>query len=103
MIPIQTEKRTLLTVFTEATLEHVLIKDIDRLGIRGYTICDARGKGSRGVRDATWDESKNIRIEIICARPQADTLLAHLQERYYSNYAMVACLSEVEVLRPGKF
>ena len=55
------------------------------------------------MRDATWDESKNIRIEIICARPQAETLLAHLQERYYSNYAMVACLSEVEVLRPGKF
>ena len=99
----QTGKCTLLTIFTESTLEHVLIKDMDRLGIRGYTISDARGKGSRGVRDATWDESKNIRIEIICARPQAETLLAHLQERYYSNYAMVACLSEVEVLRPGKF
>ena len=103
MIPIQTEKRTLLTVFTEATLEHVLIKDMDRQGIRGYTISDARGKGSRGVRDAAWDESRNIRIEIICARQQAETLLAHLQERYYSNYAMVAYFSEVEVLRPAKF
>lgn len=98
-----TEKRTLLTVFTEASIEHVLIKDMDRLGIRGYTISDARGKGSRGVRDAAWDESKNIRIEIICNRNQAETLLSHLQERYYSNYAMVAYLSEVEVLRPAKF
>lgn len=98
-----TEKRTLLTVFTEAPIEHVLIKDMDRLGIRGYTISDARGKGSRGVRDAAWDESKNIRIEIICNRNQAEALLAHLQERYYSNYAMVAYLSEVEVLRPAKF
>ena len=103
MTNISTEKRTLLTVFTEATLEHVLIKDMDRQGIRGYTICDARGKGSRGVRDASWDEAMNIRIEIICARPQAEAFLTHLQERYYSNYAMVACLSEVEVLRPGKF
>ncbi len=103
MSAMQTEKRTLLTIFTEATIEHVLIKDIDRLGIRGYTISDARGKGSRGVRDADWDESKNIRIDIICARPQAEILLTHLQERYYSNYAMVAYFSEVEVLRPGKF
>ncbi|MCX8146612.1 MAG: transcriptional regulator [Azovibrio sp.] len=103
MSALHTEKRTLLTIFTEATLEHVLIKDMDRLGIRGYTISDARGKGSRGVRDAAWDESKNIRIEIICARQQAEDLLTHLQERYYSNYAMVACCSEVEVLRPGKF
>ncbi|MBP8214992.1 MAG: transcriptional regulator [Propionivibrio sp.] len=99
----QTGKCTLLTIFTESTLEHVLIKDMDRLGIRGYTISDARGKGSRGVRDAAWDESKNIRIEVLCARQQAETLLAHLQQRYYSNYAMVAYLSEVEVLRPEKF
>ncbi len=99
----QTGTCTLLTIFTESTLEHVLIKDMDRLGIRGYTISDARGKGSRGVRDAAWDESKNIRVEVLCARQQAETLLAHLQQRYYSNYAMVAYLSEVEVLRPEKF
>lgn len=98
-----TEKRTLLTVFTESSIEQLLIKDMDRMGIRGYTISDARGKGSRGVRDASWDESRNIRIEVICAREQAEALLTHLQERYYSNYAMVACFSEVEVLRPGKF
>ena len=98
-----TEKRTLLTVFTEASIEHVLIRDMDRLGIRGYTISDARGKGSRGVRDASWDESRNIRIEVICDRPQAEMLLGHLQTRYYSNYAMVAFFTDVEVLRPGKF
>lgn len=103
MTAMTTEKRTLVTIFTEAAIEQVLVRDMDRLGIRGYTISDARGKGSRGVRDADWEESKNIRIEIICARAQAEELLAHLQERYYSNYAMVSHLSEVEVLRPGKF
>lgn len=103
MTPIHTEKRTLLTLFTEATLEHVLVKDMDRLDVRGYTITDARGKGSRGVRDAAWDEAMNIRVEIICSRQKAETVLTHLQDRYYANYAMVAYLSEVEVLRPEKF
>ena len=55
------------------------------------------------MRDPAWDESKNIGIEILCAREQAETLLAHLQQRYYANYAMVAYFSEVEVLRPEKF
>ncbi|MDO9251323.1 P-II family nitrogen regulator [Hydrogenophaga sp.] len=103
MTSLHTEKRTLLTVFSEASLEPLLIRDMDRMTIRGYTISDARGKGSRGVRDASWDESRNIRLEVICARAQAELLLAHLQERYYANYAMVAYLSEVEVLRPEKF
>ncbi|MBU4504749.1 MAG: transcriptional regulator, partial [Gammaproteobacteria bacterium] len=94
---------TLLTVFSEASLEPLLIRDMDRMAIRGYTFSDARGKGSRGVRDASWDESRNIRLEVICARAQAEALLAQLQERFYANYAMVAYLSEVEVLRPEKF
>lgn len=101
--PLHTERRTLLTVFCEASLEPLLARDMDRLGISGYTFSDARGKGSRGVRDASWDESRNLRAEIICARAQAESMLAHLQAHYFANYAMVAFLSEVEVLRPGKF
>jgi len=101
--PVTTDKRTLLTVFAKAPLEPLLVADMDRLSIRGYTISDARGKGGRGVRDASWDESCNLRLEIICARPQAEAFLQHLQARYYAHCAMVAFLSEVEVLRPDKF
>ena len=103
MNPLSTDKRTLLTVFCEASLEPLLVRDMNSKGTRGYTISDARGKGSRGVRDASWDEAHNIRLEVICARAQAEDLLTHLQARYYANYAMVAYLSEVEVLRPEKF
>jgi nitrogen regulatory protein PII len=98
-----TEKRTLLTIITEAIVEPTLLRDLDRLGVRGYTVSDARGRGSRGVRDAAWDEAANIRIEVICARALAEEVLRHLQERYYANYAMVAFLAEIEVLRPQKF
>lgn len=98
-----TEKRTLLTIITEAIVEPTLLRDLDRLGVRGYTVSDARGRGSRGVRDAAWDEAANIRIEVICARALAEEMLRHLQERYYANYAMVAFLAEIEVLRPEKF
>lgn len=98
-----TQKRTLLTIITEAIIEQTLLNDLERAGMRGYTVTDARGRGSRGIRDATWDEAANIRIEVICPRAQAEDLLAHLESHYYANYAMVAFLSEVEVLRPEKF
>lgn len=98
-----TEKRTMLTVVTESLIENALLADLEKLGVRGYTVSDARGRGHRGVRDANWDEVANIRIEMVCARPLAESVLAHLQARYYANYAMVAWLSDVEVLRPEKF
>ena len=100
---LSTEKRTLLTIITEAIVEQTLLRDLDRLGVRGYTVSDARGRGSRGVRDAAWEEVANIRIEIICARALAEDVLRHLQVRYYVDYAMVAFLADIEVLRPEKF
>lgn len=97
------EHRKLLTIVSEASLEQSLIRDIERLGAHGYTITDARGKGSRGTRNAQWEHSGNIRIEVVCDAAAADAISAHLRERYYDHYAMILFISEVAVLRPGKF
>jgi nitrogen regulatory protein PII len=95
--------RTLLTVICEAALEKKLIVDLEQLGAPGWTIVDVRGRGHRGVRSADWDTEGNIRVEIICAPELAERIAAHLQQRYYDNYAMVCYLSQVQVLRPEKF
>jgi nitrogen regulatory protein PII len=95
--------RKLLTIITEAALESNLIKDLQRLGIRGYTVTDARGNGSRGTRNAAWGESSNIRVEVVCDATTTEAIAAHLQTRYYENYAMILFMTDVMVLRPEKF
>ena len=97
------EHRKLLTIVTEAALEPELVREIERLGAHGYTITDARGKGGRGIRNAGWNLSANIRIEVICAADTAHAIAAALRERYYDNYAMILFIGDVEVLRPEKF
>jgi nitrogen regulatory protein PII len=98
-----TEKKTLLTIVTESVVEQTLLRELERIGAKGYTVSDARGMGSRGTRDAAWQEVANIRIEIICARQQAEEILQHLQTKYFKDYAMVSFMQEVEVLRAEKF
>ncbi len=95
--------RKLLTIVTEAVLESTLVRDIEALGAHGYTITDARGKGGRGVRNAGWNTSANIRVEIVCGAETAAAIAAHVRERYYADYAMILVMSDVEVLRPEKF
>lgn len=97
------DKRTLLTVITEAAVEEPLLHDLDKLGVSGYTVTDARGRGSRGVRNAAWKETANIRIEVICNHALAESVVSYLQTHYYANYAMVSFKQDVEIFRPEKF
>lgn len=93
----------LLTIVTETVLESRLIEALEQCGVPGYTVMDVRGKGDRGVRSAGWDQSGNIRVDVICDEETANRALAHIRDRFYENYAMIATISAVEVLRPEKF
>ncbi len=95
--------RKLVTIVTESALEDMLVREIETLGARGYTITDARGKGGRGKRDATWAPHANIRLEVLCDADTAHAICSALRERYYDNYSMVMYVGEVDVLRPEKF
>lgn len=97
------ESRTLLTIVTESVLETPLCNDLKTLGATGYTITDARGRGSRGRRDAGWSTNSNIRLEVICDKQTGDKIIERVRERYYDDYAMVLYISDVRVLRPEKF
>ncbi len=95
--------RKLLTIVTEAAVEKLLVKDLEKLGAHGYTITDARGKGSRGVRSSDWEASSNIRVEVVCDEATATAITHHLQEHYYANFAMILFTADVAVVRPAKF
>lgn len=97
------EKRTLLTIIAEASIETAIIQDIKRLGVKGYTLAEARGEGSRGVRSGDWDQNRNVRIEVICEDRMAHRIVDHLTQTYYKDYAMAMYLTTVDVIRPDKF
>ncbi len=96
-------KRTLLTIISEAAIERLLVKDLQKLGAHGYTIMEARGGGAHGERMADEEHNRNIQVEVICERAVAEKIIEHLTQTYYRDFAMVSYFSEVEVVRPHKF
>jgi nitrogen regulatory protein PII len=95
--------RRLLTIVTEATLERELLGELEALGVRGYTITEARGRGSRGTRQSDWNQAANIRIEVVCEPELAARIAARMRQRFYDHYAMILFMQDVSVLRPEKF
>jgi nitrogen regulatory protein PII len=92
-----------LTIVTEALLEHILVKEIEKHGAHGYTITEARGKGTHGVRNAGWDNNANVRIEIVCTEEVCQSITKHLQDKYYDDYAMISFFYDATVQRNNKF
>ncbi len=91
-----------VTIIAEAVLENRLIHDIKHAGARGYTITEARGEGTRGVRAGTW-EGQNIRLETLVSEAVADRILTLLAEHYFPHFAVVAFTDTVAVVRGERY
>ena len=91
-----------VTIVAEAVLEPRLATDLERLGARGWTVLEARGKGSRGVRASAVDGT-NVQLETLVTAEVAERILAHVAERYFADYAVIAYVDTVEVVRGDKY
>jgi nitrogen regulatory protein PII len=94
--------RRKVTIVAEALLEDRIVRELRGLGARGFTIADVRGQGSRGVRAGDW-EGRNVRIETIVSDEVAERVLEHVATQYFANYAVIAWVDEVEVVRGDKY
>ncbi len=92
----------LVTIVAEPVLEERLIDALHRLGARGHTVAEVRGAGSRGMR-ASDPPGQGVRIEVVVSTAVADRILEHVAEHYFSNYAVIAFVSDVAVVRGEKY
>lgn len=93
----------LVTIVAEAVLKERLTAVILGAGASGFTIVEASGQGSRGLRSTTVVDGQNIRIEAILQDQAAESLLETLEREYFPHYAVIAWVGEVSVIRSEKF
>jgi len=98
----KTSEMKLVVIITEDELEPRLTKEILALGARGYTVSRVQGEGWHGARKSEW-EGENVRIETIVPETVANSILAHLAERYLPHFATVVYVQTVNILRVEKF
>ncbi len=92
----------LVTIISEAILEERILHDLRQLGARGYTVGAVRGEGTRGVHASEW-EGKSLRIETLVAPEVAESILQHLAATYFPHFAVIAYMTDVQVVRGEKF
>ncbi len=91
-----------LTIIGDENVRYRLVKEVKELGATGYTEYRVHGEGERGIRPR-HGEPANTKIEVIATPEVAHRIFEHVAANYFENYAMIAFLDDVEVLRAGKF
>ena len=99
---IATEKRMLVTIVAENVLTEAILAKLEGIGVSGYTVSDARGRGSRGRRTGEIP-GENVRIETLVGEDTAARVLQAMAETYFADYAIVAWAAEVAVVRGAKY
>lgn len=90
-------KEKVVTIITESLIEKKLLNDLKKLGISGYTVEDVRGEGKKGFRDNDWDQSGNVRIQVVCSKELAEKIYTYLRKNYFERYAMFVFSFDAEV------
>lgn len=92
----------LVVIVAESVLEREIVETVKKAGAKGYTITEARGEGSRGVRASEW-EGSNLRLETVVPATVAERVLRAVAERYFAHYAVIAWSHDVSVVRGPKY
>jgi len=92
-----TQTHWLLTIICEAILESDLERELPALGVRGYTISDARGSGTHGRRSGAWRKEGNIRVEILCDEVLGQRVVEQLRREYERDYGLLIFSTPAQV------
>ena len=98
----QTTTLKLVTIVTERILEDRLLRKVEELGAKGYTLTQATGKGSRGVRASEW-EGPDTRIQSLVSEEVANAIVEHIAENFFEHYAVIVYVQDAEVVRGEKY
>lgn len=92
----------LVTIIAEPVLAPRITHELRRLGATGFTVVEGRGEGSRALHAAEIP-GINVRIETIVPPDVADAIIAHVAGSYFTDYEVIAYLSDVTVVRGDKY
>ncbi len=102
MTPMHTHPFKLVTIIAEPVLESRITQELRALGASGFTVIEARGEGSRAIHAAEIP-GNNVRIETIVPNEVADRIVTFLASTYFTDYEVIAFLSDVAVVRGEKY
>jgi nitrogen regulatory protein P-II 2 len=94
----------LVSVVGETVIMDDIAEEGMKLGATGYTMTEVNGHGSRSARNvASTTGARTMKVEFVVPADVAVSILTHISHQYFDDYAVIAWLSDVQVVRGQQY
>jgi len=94
----------LVTVVGESVIMEDIAEEGMKLGATGYTMTEVNGHGSRSARNvASTTGARTMKVEFVVPADVAVNILTHISHQYFDDYAVIAWLGDVQVVRGQQY
>lgn len=92
-----------VTVYADATLETILLKQFLAMGSNGYTVLACRGKGEHDTVADPFATVTRIRIELLVQPEVGQKILAYVDSPALKSHPVAACMESVQVVASERY
>ncbi len=94
----------LVSVVGETVIMDDIAEEGMKLGATGYTMTEVNGHGSRSARNvASTTGARTMKVEFVVPADVAVSILTHISHQYFDDYAVIAWLADVQVVRGQQY
>lgn len=92
-----------VTIVANQSLKLLLLDELQKCGVTGYTITPCSGAGRRNLQSELSAENSHIRIEVIALEDVCNAVIDYLRRDVLPAHHVTACVETVDVVRVGHF
>ena len=92
-----------VTITAETNQEETILREIQKLGAKGYTCIYCTGKGRHGVLPDLMTDSPLVQIQVLARPPVAEAIMKYLHETKIRNHPTMSIMDTVTVYADDSF
>ncbi len=92
------EQKKLLTIITAGELQRMIVDQLKKRGVGGYTVVSATGAGTSGLQSGMLAGDSNILIYVIMSEDRLQKVLKDMDKLMSHGYRVKAFYQDINIL-----
>lgn len=94
----QVEEKKLLTIITPSELQRMVVEQLKKRGVDGYTVVEASGAGASGLRSGMMVSDSSEILYVIMSEERLEKVMLDMDRFMSQGYRLKAFYQDISIL-----